>query len=73
MVKKVAPALFPVLGRKRLASHYEVWGLWQVFVDAVDQVEEVPSATGQMCLPKIYVEVLTPTILERDCIWRQTL
>ena len=43
----------------------------QVFVDAVDQVEEVPS--GQMCLPKIYVEVLTPTILERDCIWRQTL
>ena len=36
---------------------YEACG--QVFVDAIDQVEEVPS--GQMCLPKIYVEVLTPT------------
>lgn len=36
---------------------YEACG--QVFVDAVDQVEEVPSATGQMCLPKIYVENVT--------------
>lgn len=45
----------------------------QVFVDALDQAEEVPSATDQLRLPKIYVEVLTPTILGCDRVWRQTL
>lgn len=40
----------------------------QVFVDALDQAEEVPSATDHMCLPKLYVEVLSPTILGCDCI-----
>lgn len=31
----------------------------QVFVDALDQAEEVPSVTDQRCLPEICIEALT--------------